>query len=96
MTKSLFAVLAAVALLNVTGAAAQSSQTKTVHVSDIKKHCHRLVLQFSGQNATDPNARKAADEGEKNCKSYDPGTVILSLTQMQYALDLIGITPHSQ
>ena len=96
MTKHFVAVLAAVVLLNVTGAVAQSSQTKTVRVADIKKHCQRLVLQFSGQNVADPNARKAAGEGEKNCRSYDPGTVILSLSQMQYALDLIGVTPHSR
>ena len=53
-------------------------------------------MQFSGQNVTDPNARKAAGEGEKNCKSFDPGTVILSLSQMQYALHLIGVTPHTR
>ena len=96
MTKHFVAVLAAVVLLNVTGTVAQSSQTKTVRVADIKKHCQRLVLQFSGKNVTDPNARKAAGEGEKNCRSYDPGAVILSLSQMQYALDLIGVTPHSR
>ena len=94
MAKHFVVVLAAVVLLNVTGAVAQSSQTKTVRVADIQKHCQRLVLQFSGQNVTDPSARKAANDGEKNCKSYNPGAIILGLTQMQYALDLIGVTPH--
>jgi hypothetical protein len=77
-------------------AAAKDARTDTVHLSDIKKHCHSLVLQFSGENVTDPNAISSSKEGEKNCASYDPGTVILGLSQTQHALKLIGIVPLSR
>lgn len=97
MLKSLIALAALAAMLSATGpVVAKDANTTTVHLTDIKKHCKLLVLQFSAENVTDPNARKASAEGEKNCASYDPGTVILGMSQVEYALKLIGITPESR
>ncbi|MGB0630552.1 MAG: hypothetical protein ACPGRZ_07640 [Alphaproteobacteria bacterium] len=97
MSKPIILAAALAVVLGLAGpAAANEGQTTTVHLSDIKAHCKSLVLQFSGENVTDPNAIKSSKEGEKNCASYDPGTVVLGLSQMQYALELIGIVPHSR
>jgi predicted secreted protein len=52
--------------------AAKNARTDTVHLSDIKKHCHSLVLQFSGENVTDPNAISSSKEGEKTVLAKIP------------------------